>query len=221
MKPKIVFSVFILFLLAGCNVLGQKDISEMDPAELPDVIAFQDDFTREFMSSLEEVEDGYYLFESKTGGYTMMYPENATMNQTYYQKNKDTFETIQFGHSNENAEIPFYVRATYDKNKDTKNTDIYLDLLSSSISYEGEFEQLEYTDKDIYFGTMKHVTELEDLSEKSSTYRFFGFIQSKNNDQAVRYTLNVLCDDEEIGCDYDLDSIENGVKKVMESIEFN
>src|SRR5699024_5796917 len=94
LKLKIVLSVFILFLLGGCNVLGQKDSSEMDPAEWPDVIAFQDDFTREFMSSLEEVEDGYYLFESKTGGDTMMYPENATMNQTYYQKNKGTFETI-------------------------------------------------------------------------------------------------------------------------------
>src|SRR5690625_6772365 len=98
LKSKVVLSVFILFLLGGCNVLGQKDISEMDPAELPDVIAFQDDFTREFMSSLDEVEDGYYLFESKTGGYPMMYQENAKMNQTYYQKYEDTLETIHFRH---------------------------------------------------------------------------------------------------------------------------
>ena len=136
LKSKVVLSVFILFLLGGCNVLGQKDISEMDPAELPDVIAFQDDFTREFMSSLDEVEDGYYLFESKTGGYTMMYPENAIMDQLYYQMPGEHYEAIQF------AEEDYYVRSTYNAGTSANDPNSLQVVLSSHVGYEGDMKKL-------------------------------------------------------------------------------
>ncbi|MDL4840514.1 hypothetical protein QQS35_08660, partial [Aquibacillus sp. LR5S19] len=62
--------VIILVILGGC---------QLKEAQLPETKAFQDEFTREFMDSTEEVKDGYYLFRSKTDGYTMLFPENAEM----------------------------------------------------------------------------------------------------------------------------------------------
>lgn len=53
---------------------NEKDIkpSEMKAEDLPDVRALQDEFTRSFIESTEEVEPGYYSFlsgRSVTGCY--------------------------------------------------------------------------------------------------------------------------------------------------------
>src|SRR5699024_2142145 len=88
-------SVLIILIIGGCGLM-EKDVAEMDPKDLPDVRAFQDDFTREFMTSIEPVEDGYYEFESKTGGYTMKFPENASIDKGYYERKKDTFELLSY-----------------------------------------------------------------------------------------------------------------------------
>ncbi|MFD1450957.1 hypothetical protein [Oceanobacillus sojae] len=41
-----IFLFFTSLVLAGCN---KKEISEMNPKDLPDVTSFQDEFTREFV----------------------------------------------------------------------------------------------------------------------------------------------------------------------------
>ncbi|UHA58888.1 hypothetical protein KDJ21_018950 [Metabacillus litoralis] len=70
---------------------------EADSKELPNTAAFQDEFTRSLLDSPEEVEDGHYLFESKTGGYSMLWPKNAvTDGPPFYQRTKDSFEKIIF-----------------------------------------------------------------------------------------------------------------------------
>src|SRR5690625_7923114 len=78
MKRLILLMFLVLLLMGGCkNMKNNQDLQDADPKDLPDTIAMQDEFTREFMSSAEEEEEGYYLFESKTGGYTMLYPVNS------------------------------------------------------------------------------------------------------------------------------------------------
>ncbi|WP_164219226.1 hypothetical protein [Virgibacillus sp. YIM 98842] len=213
MKPKIVFSVFILFLLAGCNVLGQKDIAEMDPAELPDVIAFQDDFTREFMSSLEEVEDGYYLFESKTGGYTMMYPENAKMDEIYYEMSGDNYEGIQYGESKKTNDYQYSVRATYNEGGRANDFNTLKGILSARTGYEGDYESIEYDGKTVHFATSEYVDQDEDII----SYNFLGIIMLNTRDQSLSIRYNVIPNDDN---SIDLEAIQNEVTKIMESIEF-
>src|SRR5690625_2637212 len=202
LKSKILLSLLILFLLGSCNVLGQKEVAEMDPANLPDVIAFQDDFTREFMSSLEEVEDGYYLFESKTGGYTMMYPENAKMNQGYFERNGNTFEIIRYGEGEATNEFLYYTTFTFEEGKRTEEPESLLRLLSSSVNYDGDYEDINYDDKIIYFATMQFVTDTE---SNSSTDRLFGLVKSKSSSQAVSFTNNVITENNDIDYESDLD----------------
>ncbi|MDY0405171.1 hypothetical protein P5G51_006925 [Virgibacillus sp. 179-BFC.A HS] len=196
----------------------EKDISEMNPKDLPDVTAFQDDFTREFMASTEEVANGYYLFKSKTVGYTMWYPEDAKMSAAYYERDKNNYEAIDF--SGENEKItggPYYINAIYDDKHDTKNTDIYLGLLSDSLDYEGEYKKQDYKEKTVYFAKMKYTTK----DKKSNTYRFFGLIKSKKHHRMISYVYNVKCNKKQSDSDFDLGAIGKEVKKVMENIEFN
>jgi hypothetical protein len=208
-----VLSLLILFLLGGCNIFGQEDISEMDPAELPDVIAFQNDFTREFMSSLEEVEDGYYLFESKTGGYTMMYPENAKMDEIFYEMPGEEFEAIQFGEDENTNELQYFVRSIYESGSRVDDVNSLLGMLSEDTNYHGEYQNIELEDKTIHFATSEYVTK----SGESTSNISFALILSNNSDQAVSIRCNVISDDDN---NIDLEAIQNEAMKVMESIEF-
>src|SRR5690625_5314088 len=100
MKRLILLMFLVLLFMGGCkNVKNNQDLQDADPKDLPDTIAMQDEFTREFMASAEEEEEGYYLFESKTGGYTMFHPINSKQSRTYYEKRHDSFETLHFGES--------------------------------------------------------------------------------------------------------------------------
>ena|SRR5699024_10055446 len=218
MKKAYFLSVCILIILfiGGCGLMGEKDISKMDPKDLPDVTAFQDDFTREFMISTEEVEEGYYLFESKTGGYTMWYPENAPMNKGFYERTKDTFERIRYAEDPDKNNIPYYVIATYDHFHKRKDNSRLLNLLSRSVNYEGDYEEFEHQDNIIYFATKEKTTK----SKPSTWYEFFGLVKSQNTNQSLRYIYSVKCEGKTENCSYDLESIGQIVKDIMKSVEF-
>ncbi|MGG3792630.1 hypothetical protein ABEU90_17545, partial [Geobacillus thermodenitrificans] len=62
------------------------------PKEWPDTVAFQDEYTRKFLVSPKEVKDGYYLFRSQTGGFTMLFPEEARMDEGLYEKHEKDYE---------------------------------------------------------------------------------------------------------------------------------
>jgi len=202
----------MLLLIGGCN----QDLQDADPKDLPDTIAMQDDFTREFMASAEEEEEGYYLLESKTGGYTMLYPVNSRLDDMYYEKVNDSYEALHFGESKESSEVPFYVRSTYNQGKDTNDIELYLSLLSDSIDYDGEYEEIELDNKVIYFARKSSKVD----SDKDNVFDFFGYIKSKDSNQGVRYIYVVTCFDEGDECDYDFDAVEDEAKKLMKSIEF-
>jgi len=86
MKKVIIRGLSIsMILLAGCGVENvnleklqvekeQKRPKEMDPKDLPQVTAFQDEKTREFMVSTKEEEPGYYLLEGKSKKFRMLFP---------------------------------------------------------------------------------------------------------------------------------------------------
>jgi len=217
MKRLILLMFLVLLLMGGCkNMKNNQDLQDADPKDLPDTIAMQDEFTREFMSSAEEEEEGYYLFESKTGGYTMLYPVNSKQSKMSYEKTEDSFEMLHFGEGKESSDVPFYVRSTYKQGKNTNDTELYLSLLSDSIDYDGEYEEIELDNKVIYFARKSSKVD----SNKDNVFDFFGYIKSKDSNQGVRYIYVVTCFDEEDDCDYDFDAVEDEAKKLMKSIEF-
>jgi hypothetical protein len=208
--------VIMLFITGGCGMSKEKENGKIDASSMPETEAFQDEFTRDFMASSEEVEEGYYTFESKTKGYTMKFPKNAILDEMFYEREKDYFETVNFGETNESSNISYYVVATYENQPVTKEVDANLSLLSESVKYEGEYSIEELKDRTIYFGKKEHKPENED----SATHIFFGYVVSKESDKAVSFIHNVMCLKTEEKCAINSVSEEAKTIEFMKSIYF-
>ncbi|MEH7200188.1 hypothetical protein, partial [Priestia megaterium] len=64
----------IIAVIAGAAILI-GGIWMINESRYPNVPAFDDHFTREFLNKDKKVDDGFYEFKSKTGQYTMWFPE--------------------------------------------------------------------------------------------------------------------------------------------------
>ena len=89
--------IVIIVILSGCTIKRGRGEKTKRHNLSPETSAFKDDFTREFMVSTEEVQEGYYQFKSKTEGYTMLFPVNAKVGALAFGLNQDVFETYSFG----------------------------------------------------------------------------------------------------------------------------
>ena len=213
LKPKISLIIITLLMMGGCNTLSQKDISEIDPAELPDVVAFQDEFTREFMASTEEVEEGYYLFKSKTGGYTMMFPENAQMDEIFYEMPGEKYEVIQFGENKETYDYNYTVRATYDASSRASSPERIQSILSAHAKYDGNYNLINFGDRSIYTATKEYFS---DDGEKIG-HSLLGVVMSNSSNQSlsIAYIVNI-----ENNMPENLKQVNDDFMKLIESIEF-
>ena len=81
MKRSIALILILFILLVGC----QKELkpSEMNHNDLPDERAFQDEFTRDFLQSIDETRPGYYPFLSRTGKYNMDFPASGVISKIF------------------------------------------------------------------------------------------------------------------------------------------
>ncbi|BBW97548.1 MULTISPECIES: hypothetical protein [Geobacillus] len=188
------------------------------PRKWPNTVAFQDEFTRKFLVSTKEVKDGYYLFKSKTGGYTMWFPKDAKIDHMFYERHKKYYESIHLGGGREDEHIDDYVRVTYEDAKITENIDVNLELLSTYVHYEGKYKKFNSSDNAIYFGKNKQT-----LSSKGSDeiYYFFGYIKSNHSHQAVRFIYAVKCKDVKHQCGINMEQEEERAKMLMKSIKFH
>ncbi|MDY0409414.1 hypothetical protein [Paracerasibacillus soli] len=145
-----------------------------------------------------------------------MVSEDARMNDMYYKRNKDHFEAIQFGGDHDKVTgRRYYVRAIYNKLNDVKNHELYLELLSGTSGYDGEFEKEEKDDRTHYYARR------ENIGETKSFYGVLALVVEDARNQALEYKYTIICDEPKNSCDFDLDEVERQVKIMMESVEFN
>jgi hypothetical protein len=215
MKKVVLFVLIFILMLGGCGGMQNKDETKKGSVEQSDAAALQDEFTSEFIDTSVEVEEGYLQFKSKTSGYTMLYPKDAIAHPTVYETNGDRFELLKYGTAKKDK-MSIYVNASYEVNKNTKETELYLDMLSDSMDYKGEYEKVDSNNITIHLATDKFISE----DRQSSIFSVFGFIQSKNSDQSITYDFNLVCDDEQNGCSYEENEVKKEVLKLMKSITF-
>jgi hypothetical protein len=88
-RTKIVSAV-----IAGATILI-GGIWMINETRYPNVPAFNDHFTREFLEKDKKVDDGFYEFKSKTGQYRMWFPEEYQLiheNKEDYSLNGNAYE---------------------------------------------------------------------------------------------------------------------------------
>jgi hypothetical protein len=203
-----------LILIGGCEM-----DSKAHPEKLPDTIPFQDEFTRKFMVSPKEVKEGYYLFRSKTGGFTMWFPKDAKVNNGFYEKHDKYYESSVIAGVREEENITYSVDLTYEKRNITNEIDINLNLLSGYANYNGKYTKIEADRNTIYFA--KNENDISVDNKKNIDYKFFAYIKSNHSPQAVRFIYKVKCEDATRGCHIDVDREEELAKMLMKSIEFH
>lgn len=201
--------IFTLIFTGGCSMK-----KEVDREELPNTAAFQDEFTRSLLDSPEEVEEGYYLFKSKTGGYSMLWPKNAvTDGPPFYQKTKDSFEKIQFYDRSEKENYDFSFSTTYSTYGES-SIESSLNILSSGVSYFGEYKEIETEKTRIFYAKKELPLKL------STAYFYFGYIVSKGNQKGLEYIYIAQCIDES-NCEIEVEKEEKKALHYMKSVTFN
>ncbi|MGP1909429.1 hypothetical protein ACTSEZ_14790 [Metabacillus sp. JX24] len=206
----------MLAFTGGCGMSKEKDNGKVEQQSMPETEAFKDEFTRGFLNSAEEIEDGYYLFESKTKGYTMKFPVGATTDQSFYEIEGEHFENIIFGADDEEENTTYSIINTYENQPVTEKVEANLSLISDSVNYEGNYNKKEFDDKTIYFASKIN----ESKNGNTSFYEVFGYVKSKKSNQAVSFTNAVSCLQTDKGCNLDLTEEQIKTLDLMESITF-
>ena len=201
-----------LFIVISSIVLFQVGCGIQNTEELPDTVAFQDEFTREFLKSSGEVEEGFYGFESATKGYTMFFPKNAKIEGESYERNKDGFESVSFLENGDTNLTTFY-KVIYEERDRTNNIELQKELLSSQVSFDGEYTKFLRNNKKYYYGE----TVYEFTENKSFVY--FVYVKGSNNDKGASFIAVVSCRDKEKQCEANSKEVKDHIEKVMYSIE--
>ncbi|WP_083584346.1 hypothetical protein [Bacillus weihaiensis] len=193
---------------------------EVDSMELPNTKAFQDEFTRSLLDSPEEVEEGYYLFESDTGGYSMLWPKDATTDGSpFYQRNGDGYEKIIYSDASIEDNYHYSYTTTYETYGENL-IDSILTTLSGSVGYTGEYKTIETEKTRIYYGKLQEKLKVDDRS--ATSYNFFSYIVSKDSQKGIEYIYSVNCYDElNRECNIDPKIEENTALYLMKNVSFN
>jgi len=205
-----------LVLMAGCHMEEQKE----QPKEWPDTVAFQDEYTRKFLVSPKEVKDGYYLFRSQTGGFTMLFPEEARMDEGLYEKHEKDYERSFIRGSRKKENVAYTIHVIYENDEITEDIDTNLFLLSSKAyaDYDGEYKKMKGDKVTIYFAKKERHTS--NNGKQNVVYKFFASIKSNHSHQAVQFIYTIGCDDINKKCHIDVAKEEERAKMLMHSIKF-
>ena len=178
--------IFTVVFTGGCSMK-----KEADSKELPNTAAFQDEFTRSLLDSPKEVKEGYYLFKSKTGGYSMLWPKNATTDgPPFYQRNKNGFEKILFSEIDEEENYNYAFSTTYTTYGESL-IETSLNMLSASVGYNGQYEIIQTDKTIIYYAKLEDKIGTE--NEMVTSYNYFSYIVSKDSKKGIEYIFTANC----------------------------
>ncbi|MDG5473132.1 hypothetical protein P6709_15370 [Jeotgalibacillus sp. ET6] len=201
----------------GNNQEEQLKPSEMSVEDLPDVRAFQDEFTRSFMKSTEEVADNLYPFESGTGLYEMWIPGGTVISKNSYTlESEETFESFLTGIENNNGSESS-LQMTFNNFDKIEFVEEYLDSVKNQADEDIVFEKTEDSNKDIYMG------KLESSSDNSfgETMSYAIFIQNKSGDGSAQIFYTTSCSEgSDVECTELVDDEENKLTKIAASFNF-
>ncbi|KZB89909.1 hypothetical protein A2U94_18995 [Bacillus sp. VT 712] len=201
-------------VIAGTAILI-GGIWMINESRYPDVPAFDDHFTREFLNKDKKVDDGFYEFKSKTGQYTMWFPEEYQLlhdNEQQYVKDGDFYErwkaTSAKKHKEE-SQLNYLQVKLSESNPDDES--IYVESLFKDEFGVNKPEKLETANTRIYYdtgylyfkGTEEHVIHDEN---KHAPNTYIAYVADKRSNKVIELWFD--------------DSLNNQVGKESEKREW-
>ncbi|SDC97664.1 hypothetical protein SAMN05421663_105286 [Terribacillus halophilus] len=157
--------------------------SEMDPKDLPDVPAFQDEYTRAYMQSTEQVKDGYYPLISKTNGFTLHFPEDMVIDDTSNAQPDNHYESLIFHYENNDiAVMDEYIIHYLSPVSDIEWSKDYMNRRAGE---ELNFKKLEAVYENQYI-------EIAEIKPNDSTLTLAALIWNDNEQQTQIFT-DIIC----------------------------
>ncbi len=170
--------------MGGCQMSNDQvtDPEEVAAEDLPDVPAFKDEFTRGFLTSIQETKDGFYPFLSGTGNYEMSLPEDGIVSERSYSIKGDYIETAYV--EVEKDEVMIRIRFEY------YGSEAYPDLDTSKLALEGSVgEKLDFQKE----SKENHTVFLSKYREGDSNKKGFAVIAKRENTESlwIRYKIEL------------------------------
>ncbi|QNK87581.1 hypothetical protein H7992_20775 [Sporosarcina sp. resist] len=212
-------TILIVFtiLIVGCTGMEKSGDNEETTTDLPDKIAAQDEFTRTFLVSTDEVSAGHYAFKTWTEAYTMWIPVDAKLSKGFYEKREKHWERFSYAWLDNEENLSYGLFAQFEDRPDSE--EIGLEHLSDFSKFEGEYSKKEDKNNIYYYG--KRISEVgEEGEEKIPVYSHIGFIKHKNSDKALGILFDHHCSDWTTNCNADTKSIEDHFWKLVKSVKF-
>ena len=164
MMKHILMSILVMsvLVLGACQmdksgtVDGEESPENVDPKDteiddLPEVRAFQDEFTSGFLQSREETRPGYYPFLSGTGAFEMDFPAEGKLGEKSYNIKDESFEVLLIDVGNEDSNFVHNITVNYYSHLEEElHKKSRLEQLQSSVGEELDFERVE-TDNHINY----------------------------------------------------------------------
>ncbi|MDV2884845.1 hypothetical protein RYX45_06620 [Alkalihalophilus pseudofirmus] len=216
-KRIVMISLFFLLVLGGFFVVKAMN---------GEATALNDSFTKEFIAE-EFVEEDFHLFESKTGQYRMLFPNEFQMISEpaeYYGRRGEGFEmwnAMVYEDTNDGIRYDFRVMF---RESEADLTSTRLNVLLENNSYQNQYDELD-NDRTIIYHGLSHWEMIDTKSEfrdpkQSPANNFFGLIKDRHSNRTIEFVYSTICYKEELGCKIDSDEQYKFALKLMKSIEF-
>lgn len=209
----LLFIASISLVMGGCQLAMEngKDIkpSEMKEEDLPDNRSLQDEFTRSFIQSIEEVEKGYYPFLSGTKRYKMLFPKEGAIHHGYGVKD-DQFEGFLMSTINDNGtdsqiKINYYAYGTLE------SVEGGLEMLEGRLGQKLNFEKIISETSELYYAPFKFDTDIFGIA---------ALVISLNGDGVIQIVYDTQCLDNKYECQTFKEAEEDKMIRWIQSIEF-
>ncbi|WP_077304671.1 hypothetical protein [Terribacillus halophilus] len=187
--------------------------SEMDPKDLPDVPAFQDELTRDYLESTEPVREGYYTLKSATNTFTLDFPEDMVVDETSMAGNEGNSESLIFYYDDNDADVMDQFIINYYSS--IPDIEYSRDLMNRRAGEELDFKKVPSENEN------QHLEIAEMDSDDSTSY--IAAIVRNESKQEIQVFTSIICreDIENNQCDSLKEEEKEKVSDVLKSIQFN
>ncbi|WP_404449665.1 hypothetical protein LG307_08185 [Sutcliffiella horikoshii] len=214
MRIEMILVIFAALMLSSCGNYYNEENENLDAqGNNQKTLALDDEFTKDFIASDQEVVEGYYLFKSHTDGYTVHFPINASMDKAVYERVGNQFESVGFVENDEIQNLSFIYNIYYDDQPRANDIEFKLDMFDTYIDYKGDFK--DYIRNRITYYYAEDKFEFE--GKESSLY--FSYIKPPLENKGIQFIGSVLCIDYEKPCKQDSKEAKEKVLNIMHSID--
>ena len=214
---RIAILLLVATLIGGCSDMGDVEKNAETQTEVPETLAAQDEYTRSFLVSMNEVTEGHYAFKPWTEAYTMWIPVDATLDSVFYEKREKHWERFMYAWEEEEDNISYLLYGQFEDRPDSE--EVGLDHLSFSAQYEGDYSKSEDEENIYYYG--KKVSEIgEEGEEKIPVYSHIGFVKHKSSGKSLGIKYKHNCSDWTTNCEADTERIEEHFWQLVKSVKF-